>query len=152
MFEWIFLFLQLLSPLIIIYILRFIQVRLVKNSRKSPPKTVMLIFGSGGHTSEMLMLMKDFKFNDFQTVYFLKASSDVTSQQKVEAYFKQGSLNLDLKKIKWIDIPRSREVKQSYLTSILTTLYSIYYSYVLLTFRLEHIDLLSKILNFFLFF
>jgi len=104
----------------------------------------MLIFGSGGHTSEMLMLMKDFNFHDYETIYFLKASSDVTTQQKVEAYRKQGVLNLDSEKVIWIDIPRSREVKQSYLTSVLTTLFSIYYSYIILTFKLKNVDLLSN--------
>ncbi len=137
-------FLQILYAFFFLYFLRYIQIKFLRKSQKSYPKTIMIIFGSGGHTSEILMIIKDFNFNEYEKIYFLKASSDVTSQQKFEAYLKQNDLNIDMRKVIWIDIPRSREVKQSYFTSIMTTLYSIAYCYIVLTFKTKNIDLLSN--------
>ena len=50
--------------------------------------------------------------------------------------------NFEGMNISWLIIPRAREVKQSYLTSIFTTLYSLAYTYCLF-FRIAKIDLLS---------
>ena len=136
-------FSHIIFSLLFLYILRWIQVKFSSQSKKSHNNAIMIIFGSGGHTSEMLMIMKDFKFKEYKNIYLLKASSDVTSQKKFDVYLKQNGLDIDMSKVTWIDIPRSREVKQSYLTSILTTMYSIFYCYFLLTFKIKKIDLLS---------
>lgn len=90
--------------------------------RTDPAKTIICI-GSGGHTMEMLTLIKPFDFERYTPRYYIMASTDQTSLKKVE----------DLEKIKnrpryeIIKIPRSRTVGQSYITSIFTTFYSILY-------------------------
>lgn len=55
-----------------------------KNSRDS----IMLIFGSGGHTTELLMTFKNFDFQKWRNIYFVKAESDTTSENKIKDYLK----------------------------------------------------------------
>lgn len=137
-------FLKIGASLILIYFIRLIQIKCFRK-KVVKPETIMIIFGSGGHTSEMLMIIKDFDFRQYKKIYFFKASSDITTRPKFDAYYKEHNLQIDLKNVSWIDIPRSREVKQSYFTSIITTLYSIFFCYFLLTFKLKNVDLLSNL-------
>jgi len=46
----------------------------------------MLIFGSGGHTTELLMTFKDYDFKKWSRVYFVKAETDKTSENKIRAF------------------------------------------------------------------
>ncbi|XP_018574620.1 UDP-N-acetylglucosamine transferase subunit ALG14 homolog [Anoplophora glabripennis] len=96
--------------------------------RQKSCKSIICI-GSGGHTTEMLKLIETLDFIKYSPRYYIIASNDVTSARKVE--------DLEHIKRKYIRkepdyriyrIPRSRDVKQSYITSTFTTLYSILYS------------------------
>ena len=48
--------------------------------------SIMLIFGSGGHTTELLMTFKDYDFKKWSRVYFVKAETDKTSENKIRAF------------------------------------------------------------------
>ncbi|CAJ0568110.1 unnamed protein product, partial [Mesorhabditis spiculigera] len=98
---------------------------LVRHSRNSTRKRKMVrtlaVMGSGGHTTEMCCVLENLSsaYKEFSLVI---ADTDQISQGKVEelAKFKENS------RIEWI--PRSREVGQSYITSVFTTLRAFYYS------------------------
>ncbi|XP_044762983.1 UDP-N-acetylglucosamine transferase subunit ALG14 homolog [Coccinella septempunctata] len=85
----------------------------------------MIFIGSGGHTTEMLKLLKGVDFSKFKPRFYVMANTDQRSYDKVVNFEKEKG---DSKDFSIIRVPRSREVHQSYLTSIVTTLYSILYS------------------------
>ena len=43
----------------------------------------MIVFGSGGHTTEMLFLIKDFNFEVFKHIYFVVAQTDKNSKSRI---------------------------------------------------------------------
>lgn len=84
-------------------------------SRKKPAKT-MIILGSGGHTAEMLRIVKYMNCNNYMPRIYVCASTDNISIEKVKS---QEGIRNDYKIIKVI---RSREVGQSYISSVWTTI------------------------------
>jgi Oligosaccharide biosynthesis protein Alg14 like. len=62
---------------------------------KTEPKTMMLIFGSGGHTTELLMTFKDYDFKKWKNVIFVKAETDTTSENKIRDYMKTNHVLLN---------------------------------------------------------
>ncbi|KAL7716987.1 UDP-N-acetylglucosamine transferase subunit ALG14 [Entamoeba marina] len=83
-------------------------------------KTICVVLGSGGHTSEMLHCITpiDTYNNDYIKQFeFIIAESDAISSQKISRL--QSKKNVHT-------IPRSRSVGQSYFTSIFTTLYALF--------------------------
>ena len=79
----------------------------------------MVVFGSGGHTSEMLMMLDSSSANIFQKyahVYFVIGHSDTWSYTKIKDYFLTNS-GIDIKKeiingnLSIIKLFRAREVK-----------------------------------------
>ncbi|MCQ2820853.1 MAG: hypothetical protein MJ252_26645, partial [archaeon] len=93
-------------------------------------KSIMIIFGSGGHTGELILMLKKLDFNKFSDCYFISAHSDKNSEIKVKENF-----NLDKftkTKFHFIKIYRSRSVGQKTLSSIFTTLYALLQSFFIL--------------------
>lgn len=84
----------------------------------------LIILGSGGHSTEMLRLVETLNEKIFTPKIYIVASTDSKSKEKLIDLEKTLS-----KKTQFhiIDIPRSRNVHQSYVSSIFTTLYSIFY-------------------------
>lgn len=79
----------------------------------------------------MLKLIENITFKNFTPRYYIIAKSDTTSFQRVK-FFEESrnfSVNSDYYVIK---IPRSRSVGQLYITSVFTTLISIFYSFPIL--------------------
>ncbi|CAG9770463.1 unnamed protein product [Ceutorhynchus assimilis] len=94
--------------------------------RSKPCKTIICI-GSGGHTTEMLQLLKNINFNNYSPRHYVIAKTDTTSLNKVQTF--EASRNSKENRDYFINkIPRSRSVGQSYITSIFTTIISILYS------------------------
>lgn len=94
---------------------------------KAPAKTLICI-GSGGHTTEMLLLIKKLDSNSYTPRIYVLADSDKTSLIKIQEQ--------ETTKYEVVQIPRSRSVKQSYITSIFTTFYAILFSaYVMIKIR-----------------
>ncbi|XP_054723086.1 UDP-N-acetylglucosamine transferase subunit ALG14 homolog isoform X1 [Uloborus diversus] len=85
----------------------------------SNPAKLMVVLGSGGHTFEMLHLLKHIG-PKFRPRIYIIADSDILSEKKV----------LSLETMPVTDaytiekIPRSREVGQSWISSVMTTFVS----------------------------
>lgn len=110
---------------------------LLRRKRSKPVKTIAVL-GSGGHTTEMIILLSSITSHDnYQPLNYIIASTDTTSIQRLQEFRKPADENNykdDQKTNKHIAlppynnifyIPRAREVGQSYFTSIFTTIYSI---------------------------
>lgn len=85
----------------------------------SPPVSTLVVLGSGGHTTEMFKLLTALDVDaKYKPVTFLVASNDKISQTKLErsGYLSRGC-ELVLTK-------RSRQVGQSYVSSVFTTLWA----------------------------
>ncbi|XP_070157751.1 UDP-N-acetylglucosamine transferase subunit ALG14-like isoform X1 [Polyergus mexicanus] len=83
--------------------------------RFRPAKT-MIILGSGGHTAEMLRIVRHLSFENYSPRVYIRAQTDKLSAEKVR------DLEDGNEDYKIIEIYRSREVRQSYFTSIWTTM------------------------------
>jgi len=87
----------------------------------------VVIWGSGGHTTEMIQLLTNLNFKKYAPMYFITCHSDITSKNKIL------SANLSIEKNAiWSKIYRSREVKQSWMSTIFTTVYSLIQSFILI--------------------
>ncbi|KAI3382510.1 hypothetical protein SNEBB_010946 [Seison nebaliae] len=82
---------------------------------------MMIVLGSGGHTTEMLKIMKGFNKDKYSPRHYVVADSDINSQEKCLEFENEFS------DYEIISIPRSRKVFQSYFTSFFTTIYAILY-------------------------
>lgn len=99
--------------------------KLNKTKRLNAVNTIICL-GSGGHTKEMLAILKEINPDRYQREYLI-ADTDITSQTKIEEIekeFNKISKNYTTYKIK--KISRCRHVHQSYLSSIYPTLYSFF--------------------------
>uniref|UniRef100_T1JLJ3 UDP-N-acetylglucosamine transferase subunit ALG14 n=1 Tax=Strigamia maritima TaxID=126957 RepID=T1JLJ3_STRMM len=93
-----------------------------KTKLKNDTKTATIItLGSGGHTSEMLRLVHSLGPKFAPKVYIV-GKSDEMSKEKIRTMNSTEKTSSQL-----ICIPRSRNVHQSYLTSVFTTIYSCLY-------------------------
>lgn len=112
----------------IIIILIFLAIRLyylsihkntVHNKRKEPINS-MIILGSGGHTAEMITICKELNKDWYSPRTYIIANTDTTSINRL-VEIETGN---HLKTCNIIQIFRSRQVRQSYLTSVFTTIYA----------------------------
>ncbi|KAJ1692822.1 hypothetical protein LUZ63_009520 [Rhynchospora breviuscula] len=89
----------------------------------------MIVLGSGGHTAEMLSIVNVLQKDKYAPRSYVAALTDNMSLQKAQVY--EESLlnhesNVDRKRgAQFMQIYRSREVGQSYITSIGTTIVAI---------------------------
>lgn len=88
-------------------------------------KTIMIVLGSGGHTGELLIMIKKLDLKKFSKIFFVYSHNDTSSANKIKE-----NINVDFykDKIETIQIYRSRNVGQSFKSSILTTLISFIHS------------------------
>ena len=103
-------------------------------------KSLMVVMGSGGHTSEMTALLSGLQMGldkkKYSPIHFVTASDDELSKTKARQIVRNKALNEDITQCLLHSITRSRSVGQSYWTSIWTTLISLKECFVLLlTFR-----------------
>lgn len=123
---------------------RYLQSKAVSNEGnrqlRLTTKNIMVVFGSGGHTTEMLMMLASGKqciFEKYNHIYFVIGASDTWSYTKVKDFFKVKQ-NVDIEeqirkgKLTVYRVYRAREVKQSYITSVGTTLFALLHSYWLI--------------------
>lgn len=95
----------------------------ISEKRRKPVK-VLIVIGSGGHTTEMLSLVKTLDITKYSPRFYVLALNDTTSEKKVQEL--EHNWNKDKSQLfRLIYIPRSRMVHQTYFTSIFTTVYSI---------------------------
>lgn len=116
------------------------------NTAKKKTLKTLVVLGSGGHTTEMLDLIKNLKPDRYGPIVLVVANTDTTSLQRVQAYphplpiQNKGNLvslenTRDQQQV--YRIPRSREVGQSYVSSILTTLRSFLFALWLVGFQVQ---------------
>jgi len=84
----------------------------------APRASVLVVFGSGGHTAEMLALLAALPAERYGPFTFVAAASDSTSEPRAKA----AALACIPPGAVFERIVRSREVGQSFLTAALTTL------------------------------
>lgn len=108
----------------ILLVLLYLLLRTFRPRPKSiQDMTVMIILGSGGHTSEMMTLLKHIPLNQYKQCFFVMADTDRFSAQKVAQLYPEHKI---------LTIPRSREVGQSWGSSFISTLISSFKSVSLL--------------------
>ncbi|PHU18990.1 hypothetical protein BC332_10141 [Capsicum chinense] len=96
---------------------------------KSPRSlSTLIVLGSGGHTAEMLNLLYVLQTERFKPRYYIAAATDNMSLQKAHV-FEDSLLGKEafeeVEGAEFLQIYRSREVGQSYITSVGTTLIAI---------------------------
>ena len=82
----------------------------------------LVVLGSGGHTAEMLRLIKDFDFDRYGPLTLVTAATDTTSRAKAERELPREALAT----ARWAAIPRAREVGQSFGSSVPSTLKALF--------------------------
>lgn len=99
--------------MVIVYTIR----RLLKSPATKPssgkPVPTMIVLGSGGHTMEMTKLIQHLNWNHYKPVHIVLGSGDKMSLRKIPEELR-GKCEVHI-------IKRSRNVGQSYLTSMITT-------------------------------
>uniref|UniRef100_A0A182PN08 UDP-N-acetylglucosamine transferase subunit ALG14 n=1 Tax=Anopheles epiroticus TaxID=199890 RepID=A0A182PN08_9DIPT len=81
----------------------------------------MVVMGSGGHTAEMLRIVERLSDERYSPRHYLIASTDKTSVVKVIESEVRRQPDTQKQTYEIITIPRSRDVHQSYLSSVATT-------------------------------
>ncbi|XP_072535775.1 UDP-N-acetylglucosamine transferase subunit ALG14 [Salminus brasiliensis] len=97
---------------------------------------VLVVAGSGGHTTEIIRLMGSLS-QAYSPRHYVMADTDKISEDKIRTFEDSRKEKGDNPGQFTIHrIPRSREVRQSWISSVLSTLYALLYS-VPLVFRLR---------------
>lgn len=89
-----------------------------KTKRISPCKT-MIVVGAGGHAAEMMTLLSGLSLDKYTPRIYVVAKNDVMSCKKIDNF--EQNTKADVRKIM-----RAREVGQSYITSVFTTMKAIF--------------------------
>ena len=82
----------------------------------------LVVLGSGGHTAEMLRLITAFDFGRYTPLTLVTAATDATSRAKAERELPREALAT----ARWAAIPRAREVGQSFVSSVPSTLHALW--------------------------
>ncbi|KAL2473737.1 Oligosaccharide biosynthesis protein-like [Forsythia ovata] len=125
-------FLLLVVGIITIIIVRVIYIIYRRSkllyTRSTKPLSTLIVLGSGGHTAEMLYLLAVLQKERFKPRYYVAAATDNMSLQKArvleDSLVDKAGIDL-VGTAHFMQIYRSREVGQSYITSIGTTLIAI---------------------------
>lgn len=96
-------------------------------TKRTNPATTLVVLGSGGHTTEMISLLSGLNPKLYTPLIHVIATTDSTSEHRVLQYQRDCANHTRMPDVVY-RIPRSREVGQSYMTSIFTTLHAFLYS------------------------
>ncbi|XP_015268839.1 PREDICTED: UDP-N-acetylglucosamine transferase subunit ALG14 homolog [Gekko japonicus] len=97
--------------------------------------SLLVVAGSGGHTTEILRLLGSLS-QSYSPRHYVLADSDKMSEDKIRSFERKKAETSPSSLFTLNRIPRSREVRQSWSSSVLTTIRSVVYS-LPLTFRLK---------------
>ncbi|CAH8306386.1 unnamed protein product [Eruca vesicaria subsp. sativa] len=117
--------------LVIVLVVRVVYVVMYQCGKPFPKGasrsfTTLIVLGSGGHTAEMLSLLSVLRMDRFTPRFYIAAATDNMSLHKARSF--EHSLADDKPAVKedsslqYTQIYRSREVGQSYVTSVWTTI------------------------------
>ncbi|XP_067845762.1 UDP-N-acetylglucosamine transferase subunit ALG14 homolog [Heptranchias perlo] len=119
-----------LLALVCIFIARFFLV-LRRNEEHKPGKqgsaSVLVVVGSGGHTTEILRLMDSLSAS-YAPRHYVIANTDRMSEEKVRILEAARTEENTEPQYTIHRIPRSREVCQSWSSSLVSTIHSLLYS------------------------
>ncbi|PQM37335.1 UDP-N-acetylglucosamine transferase subunit ALG14 homolog [Prunus yedoensis var. nudiflora] len=96
-----------------------------KGSAPQQPLSTLIVLGSGGHTAEMINLLSVLQKDRFAPRFYIAAATDNMSLQKARLLEETSSSQ-------FMQIYRSREVGQSYITSVWTTLIALAHGFWLM--------------------
>lgn len=103
----------------------------VRGKGDSRPFRTLIVLGSGGHTAEMLNLLAVLQKERFAPRYYIAAATDNMSLEKARLFENSLASETGHKLVgtpQFMQIYRSREVGQSYITSVWTTLVAMAHS------------------------
>jgi beta-1,4-N-acetylglucosaminyltransferase len=106
--------LSIITPLV--FLTALILLRKTRKQTKSGRccKT-MIVLGSGGHTAEMMILLSTMNKAKYKPRIYVSAKTDILSQEKAQTNDPLAVFET---------IPRAREVKQSLLSTVASTIWS----------------------------
>lgn len=125
----------------VVAVLLALRLWVVLHSRVVVPReslSLMAVVGSGGHTTEILRLLEHLS-SAYSPRHYIIADTDEMSAQKInsfELYRADRDPSTMFPKYYIHRIPRSREVQQSWPSTVLTTLYASWLSFPL-TYRVK---------------
>ncbi|KAK2952135.1 putative UDP-N-acetylglucosamine transferase subunit ALG14 like protein [Blattamonas nauphoetae] len=90
--------------------------------KRASQRKAIIVLGSGGHTTEMLNLLTGIDLAQFTPRHYILSETDKISETKGHNFEESRGQNNSV----FHRIPRSREVLQSYSSSIFTTIKSIF--------------------------
>ncbi|XP_044288431.1 UDP-N-acetylglucosamine transferase subunit ALG14 homolog isoform X1 [Varanus komodoensis] len=122
------------SLLLLLLAARFFQTSGARVPRNAAV-ALLVVAGSGGHTMEILRLLSSLS-QSYSPIHYVLAESDKMSEEKIRSFEQKRAELLSNSSFTLHRIPRSREVHQSWSSSVLTTLQSMLYS-LPLAFRLK---------------
>ncbi|KAI5056160.1 hypothetical protein GOP47_0029681 [Adiantum capillus-veneris] len=90
----------------------------------------LIVLGSGGHTAEMLNLIDSLDKQRFYPRVYIAALTDNMSLSRAATMEEMVGTSSAMRKdgVRYVQIYRSREVGQSYITSILTTIIATFHA------------------------
>lgn len=136
MLEFVSVFLVITTLLLVVRVLYVISQSskpIHKNSQKH--LSTLVVLGSGGHTAEMINLLSVMQKDRFAPRFYIAAATDNMSLQKARVFEETLDDKTSLEGAdcrQFMQIYRSREVGQSYITSVGTTLYAIAHAFWLM--------------------
>ncbi|KAL3676937.1 hypothetical protein R1sor_026885 [Riccia sorocarpa] len=101
-----------------------------KDSRKERSLKTLIVLGSGGHTAEILRIVEKMNFENYSPRCYIAAVTDDHSLAKAKR-LEEEKAGDELKQSRFYRIYRSREVGQSYITSVGTTLLAMAHAFYL---------------------
>ncbi|KAF8323140.1 glycosyltransferase family 1 protein [Clavulina sp. PMI_390] len=113
-----------------------VVIRPIPPSRKKSPNAtcgLAVFLGSGGHTSEALMLLDTLDFSRYTPRTYIVSEGDILSAEKATALERSHNSSNDSFRI--ITLPRARRVHQSFISTPPTFLKSLVVSFNELTFK-----------------
>ncbi|CAI9562810.1 unnamed protein product [Staurois parvus] len=128
--------LQLIAGFVLLSLVLVVRIWLVLRSpgihraARKGHVSLLAVAGSGGHTTEILRLLSSLS-TSYSPIHYVLAETDKMSEDKI-CSFESAKVNGIPKPLYTIHrIPRSREVRQSWSSSVLTTIQSFLYSFPL---------------------
>ncbi|XP_069497375.1 UDP-N-acetylglucosamine transferase subunit ALG14 isoform X2 [Ambystoma mexicanum] len=125
----------LLALLLVVSARLYLLLRKRVRPGRSGSVSLLVVAGSGGHTSEILRLLSCLS-HAYSPTHYVVAESDTMSEDKICRFEKARAKECCKSSYSIHRIPRSREVLQSWSSSVLTTLHSMFYC-LILTFKLR---------------
>lgn len=101
--------------------LKYFNKNTQKHSKLESARTLICI-GSGGHTAEMMRILKKMDLKKYSPRAYVMANDDTTSEVKVNEF--ESDSRSEKESYSILKIYRSRKVGQSYFGSVFTTLYA----------------------------